>query len=74
MKFSLKGQIFVRMLAIEGLCKLLFNERIVEPVPYLTVLLTVWFDNGIVEAGGQKTIQIISTFFKSYAGLSAHIL
>lgn len=62
------------MLAIEGLCKIIFNERVPDPVYSLSVLLTIWFDYKIVEDGGHRTIQVISTFFRSYTRISKRVL
>ncbi|KRX09749.1 Armadillo-type fold [Pseudocohnilembus persalinus] len=69
-RIAFQGDLPMRTLAVEGLCKLLINEKIQEYDSVIASLMLLWFDADVIKSGGFKIVQILSAFFRKYLSLS----
>lgn len=61
-----KSHVVIRNICIEGFCRLLFNERMKENEEILANLLLIWLSPNLLSAGGGQSIQLLSSFFKTF--------
>ncbi|EGR28535.1 AT hook motif family protein, putative [Ichthyophthirius multifiliis] len=76
---------FVRNIAIEGLCKLLLNNKLQDPQnvnqqlyiyifqkknQIICLLIILWFDNRKTQKESYKSVQILTLFFKTYTSMN----
>lgn len=65
-----KGDISAKKICVEGFCKLLFNNKVKNPVQLLALLMLIWINPQQTLNEGTKIVQTLSMFYKAYTPYS----